>query len=132
MSGLAKFLVKRIGAMVLILLVLTAVIFLLQKLSHADPVHSYLGANASKAAIAKESAILGYNKPVIDQYFHYVQGLFHGNLERSLRTRRPVATDLGEYLPATLELTLAALGLALVLGAGLGLASAGRFRGASV
>ncbi|HEY3844286.1 MAG TPA: ABC transporter permease [Acidimicrobiales bacterium] len=132
MSGLPKFLLKRIGAMVLILLVLTAVIFLLQKLSHTDPVHAYLGANASKTAIAKESAILGYNKPVIDQYFHYVTGLFHGNLENSLRTRRPVATDLGEYLPATLELTLAALGLALVLGAGLGLASAGRWHGASV
>ena len=63
------------------------------------PVHAYLGANASKAAIAKESAILGYNKPVIDQYFHYVGGLFHGNLGRSLRTRRSVATDIHTYLP---------------------------------
>jgi peptide/nickel transport system permease protein len=132
MTDLPKFLIKRLGAMVLILLILTAIIFSLQKLSHTNPVHAYLGANASKAAIAKESAILGYNKPVIDQYFHYVDGLFHGNLERSLRTRRPVATDLGAYLPATLELTIGALGLALVLGAALGLASAGRFRGAGV
>jgi peptide/nickel transport system permease protein len=132
MSDLPKFLIKRLGAMVVILLVLTAIIFSLQKLSHTNPVHAYLGANASKAAIAKESAILGYNKPVIDQYFHYVDGLFHGNLEHSLRTRRPVATDLGEYLPATLELTLGALAIALFLGAALGLASAGRFRGAGV
>jgi peptide/nickel transport system permease protein len=132
MTGLPKFLLKRLGAMIVIILVLTAIVFALQKLSHTNPVHAYLGANASQAAIAKESAILGYNKPVIDQYFHYVNGLLHGNLGNSLRTRRPVATDLGEYLPATLELTLTALGLALVLGATLGLASAGRWRGASI
>ena len=91
MSDLPLFLVKRLGAMIAIILVLTAIIFSLQKLSHADPVHSYLGANASKAAIAKESAILGYNKPVINQYFHYVAGLFHGDLQESLRTRRAVS-----------------------------------------
>ncbi len=56
----------------------------------------------------------------------------HGNLEHSLRTRRPVSTDIATYLPATLELTIAALGMAIVLGATLGLASAGRWRGASI
>jgi peptide/nickel transport system permease protein len=132
MSGLPKFLIKRIGAMLVILLVLSAVIFSLQKLSHINPVHAYLGANASQQAVAKESAILGYNKPVLDQYFRYVDDVLHGNLQNSLRTRRPVATDLAEYLPATLELTLAALGIALFLGAALGLASAGRWRGASI
>jgi peptide/nickel transport system permease protein len=132
MNGLLKFFVQRIGAMILILLALTAIIFGLQRISHTNPVHAYLGANASKAAIAKESAILGYNKPVIDQYFHYVGGLFHGDLGRSLRTRRPVSTDIGAYLPATLELTLAALALALVFGAALGLASVGRWRGAAI
>jgi peptide/nickel transport system permease protein len=132
MSGLPKFVFKRLGAMVLIILVLTAIIFFLQRLSGTNPVHAYLGANASKAAVAKESAILGYNKPVLDQYFHYVEGHFHGNLQNSLRTRRPVSTDLATYLPATIELSIAALALAIVLGAALGLASAGRWRGASV
>ena len=49
-----------------------------------------------------------------------------------MRTRRSVSTDLATYLPATLELTIAALGIAIVLGAILGLASAGRWRGASI
>ena len=98
MSNFVIFLVKRIAAMIVILLVLTAIIFGLQRLSHTNPVHAYLGANASKAAIAKESAILGYNKPVIDQYFHYVGGLFHGNLGRSLRTRRS-GGDRHPHLP---------------------------------
>ena len=132
MSGLPKFLLQRVAAMIVILLVLTAVIFALQKLSHTNPVHAYLGANASKQAIAKESAILGYNKPIPDQYGHYIEGLFHGNLGRSLRTRRLVSTDIRTYLPATIELTVAALVVALVLGAALGVASVGRWRGAAI
>lgn len=121
---------KRLAAAVAILLVLSAAVFLLQKLSHTDPVHAYLGANASKAAIAHERHVLGYDRPLVDQYVHYIGGLFTGSLGYSLRTRRPVGTDLAAYLPATLELSLFGLFLAVVLGALLGLASAGRWRGA--
>ena len=124
-TGLLRFILKRLAAMVVIILLLTAIIFFLQRLSGINPVHAYLGANASRAAVAKESAILGYDKPILDQYFHYVAGLVHGNLEHSLRTRRPVATDLATYLPATVELTIAALGIAIVLGAALGLGVGG-------
>ncbi len=120
---------KRLVSMVVILVILTAVVFLLQKLSHTDPVHAYLGANASKSAIARESRILGYNRPLIDQYFHYISGLFHGSLQVSLRTRRPVATDIVNYLPATVELTVAGLLLAVGLGALLGVTGAGEWRG---
>lgn len=124
-----KVVAKRLGAMVAILLVLSASIFILQKLSRTDPVHAYLGANASKQAIAQERHILGYDRPLINQYFHYIKGLVTGDLGQSLRTRRPVATDIGSYLPATIELTLFGLFLAVVLGGLLGLASAGRWRG---
>ena len=124
-----KVIAKRLGAMVAILLVLSASIFILQKLSRTDPVHAYLGANASKQAIAQERHILGYDRPLINQYFHYIKGLVTGDLGQSLRTRRPVATDIGSYLPATIELTLFGLFLAVLLGGLLGLASAGRWRG---
>jgi len=126
-----RFAVKRLISMVLILLALTAIVFLLQKLSHVDPAHSYLGANASASAIKHETHVLGYDKPLISQYVHYVSGLLQGNLEVSLRTRHPVATDIGVFLPATIELALTALVLAVVLGAVFGLVSAARFRGAA-
>jgi peptide/nickel transport system permease protein len=129
---MTKVIAKRVGAMLVILLVLSASIFILQKLSKTDPVHAYLGANASKEAIAQESHILGYDRPLVDQYFHYIHGLLTGNLGQSLRTRRPVSTDLGAYLPATVELTMFGLFLAVLLGGLLGLASAGRWRGAGV
>ena len=125
------FVAKRLLAMVLILLALTAVVFLLQQLSHTDPAHAYLGANASQQAIAHERHVLGYDRPLFDQYLHYVGRAAQGNLEVSLRTRRPVATDIGTFLPATAELAVAGLALALLLGALLGLGSTGRWRGAS-
>lgn len=127
-----KVIAKRLAAMVGILLILSASIFILQKLSKTDPVHAYLGANASPQAIARESHILGYDRPLIDQYLHYVKGLLTGNLGESLRTRRPVATDLRAYLPATIELTVFGLLLAVLLGSLLGVASAGRWRGSGV
>jgi peptide/nickel transport system permease protein len=126
-----SFVAKRLLSMVLILLALTAVVFLLQQVSHTDPAHAYLGANASQQAIAQERHVLGYDQPLIDQYLHYVGRAVQGNLEVSLRTRRPVATDIGTFLPATAELAVAGLALALVLGALLGLGSTGRWRGAS-
>ncbi|MGD0881074.1 MAG: ABC transporter permease [Acidimicrobiales bacterium] len=124
------FAAKRLGSMVLILLALTAIVFLLQKLSNVNPAHAYLGANASQAAIDHETRVLGYDRPLIDQYVHYVSGVLHGNLGVSLRTRHPVSTDIATYLPATLELALTALVLAVLLGAFFGLVSAARFRGA--
>ena len=123
---------KRLAAMVGVLLFLAAVVFTLQQLTPSDPVHAMLGANASKAAIAAQRHKLGYDRPLASQYFHYVGGLAHGNFQMSLRTRRPVATDLGHYLPATLELALFGLVLAVVLGALLGIVTAARFRGAGL
>jgi peptide/nickel transport system permease protein len=125
----ASFVAKRILSMILILLVLAAIVFGLQQLTPTDPVHAMLGANASKEQIAFENHKLGYDKPLPQQYLHYVGGLLHGDMQESLRTRRPVTTDLGAYLPATLELTLFAVFLAGVLGTLLGLATAARSRG---
>jgi peptide/nickel transport system permease protein len=129
---MTQFVLKRLAAMVAVLLVLAATVFVLQRLTPTDPVHAMLGANASKAMIAAEKHKLGYDKPVVTQYIDYIGGLVHGDLQMSLRTRRPVATDLGHYLPATLELTLFALVIAVLLGGLMGIATAARFRGSGV
>jgi ABC-type dipeptide/oligopeptide/nickel transport system permease component len=118
---MTQLIAKRLVAMGAVLLALTAIVFLLQKLSPINPVHSYLGANASAGAIKVESKLLGYNRPIADQYLRYVGNLLRGNLGESLRTRRQVTTDLGAYLPATLELASFGLLLSVMLGAMLGL-----------
>jgi len=120
---------KRIGAAVVIVLALTAVMFLLQKISPVDPVHAMLGASASPSAIIAERHRLGLDRPFLAQYFSYLNGLLHGNLGMSYRTRRPVSTDLGSFLPATAELSVYALIFAIVLAAILALATTLRWPG---
>jgi peptide/nickel transport system permease protein len=129
---MSRLIAKRLAAMVAVLLFLAAIVFTLQRLTPTDPVHSFLGANASKAAIKAESHKLGYDRPLVQQYLHFVGGMLHGDFQMSLRTRRPVATDLRHYLPATIELALFALLLAAVLGTALGVVTAGRFRGSGI
>lgn len=123
---------KRLLAMVGVLLFLAAVVFVLQHNTPVDPVHSFLGANASEAAVKAERHKLGYDRPLLVQYVSYVTGMLRGNLGMSLRTRRPVSTDLRDYLPATLELAAFGLLLAAVLGGILGVVTAARFRGAGI
>jgi peptide/nickel transport system permease protein len=112
---MSLFIIKRLGAMAVILVVLAAVIFFLQQVSPLDPVHAQLGAEASPAAVAARRHQLGLDQPILVQFWNYIIGLFHGNLGTSYRTRRPVSTDLSIYLPATVELTIFGLIFALIL-----------------
>ena len=125
-------LAKRFGSMIVIVFALAAVVFYLQHISPLDPVHAMLGGQASASAIAQEKHKLGLDRPVLTQFWHYITGLLHGNLGTSYRTRRPVSTDLGTYLPATVELALAGLVIALVLGTILAFGTTLKWRGASV
>lgn len=129
-GGIVRLVVRRLAAMVGILIVLAAIVFTLQRFTPADPVHAYLGANASKAQLAAARHQFGYDRPLVVQFAKYVEGIFQGNLQTSLRTRRPVTTDLGVYLPATLELALYGMAMAAIIGVCLGVATAVKLRGA--
>ena len=90
---------RRLGAMALVLVLLTAAVFLLQHNTPTDPVHAFLGANASPAAIAAATHALGYDRPILVQYASYLAGLIHGDFGTSLHTRNSVATDLASTCP---------------------------------
>jgi peptide/nickel transport system permease protein len=124
--------VRRLAAALVIILVLTAGMFILQKVSPVDPVHAMLGAQASAGQILAERRRLGLDRPVLAQYLSYLGGLLRGNLGMSYRTRRPVSTDLGSFVPATAELSLFALLFALILAALLAIGAAMRWPGAAV
>jgi peptide/nickel transport system permease protein len=106
--------------------------FGLAKLSPTDPVHAMLGPSASASAILAEKHRLGLDRPVLAQFGSYLSGALHGDLGMSYRTRRPVSTDLASFIPATAELSLFGLALALVLAALLAVGSTLRWRGAAV
>jgi peptide/nickel transport system permease protein len=121
---MAAFALKRTGAAVIVLLLLVLTVFALQRTSKADPVRAKLGAGASAEAIAREHERLGWDDPLPVQFVHYVGGVVTGDFGESVRTSRPVYDDLRAFLPASIELIVAILLVASVLGVGLGLFTA--------
>src|SRR4051794_5786462 len=109
------FVASRVGAMVAILIALTGVMFVLQHISPLDPVKAQLGAQASTEAVAARREALGLNDPILVQFWHYLTGAVTGDLGTSYRTRHSVVSDLGDFFPATLELALFGLVIALLL-----------------
>lgn len=125
-----KLIAKRLAAMVLILFVLAAVLFALKKLSPVDPVHAMLGGNASQQAVAEQRHRLGLDRPLTAQFWSYLGGVLHGDLGTSYRTRRPISSDLASFVPATAELALYGLAVALVLATVLAIGTTMRWPGA--
>jgi peptide/nickel transport system permease protein len=124
-----NFILSRLGATAVILVALTAVMFVLQHISPMDPVKAQLGANASGEAVAARRHALGLDQPMLNQFWHYLTAAVHGDLGTSFRTRHPVSSDLGSFFPATLELALYGIALALILAALLAFGTTLNWRG---
>src|ERR1700676_2627032 len=127
-----RFLLRRLGAAMVLIVVLSAIIFVLQAVSPGDPVKGYLGANASPAAVAAQREALGLNDPLPVRYVHFIVHLVHGDLGMSFRTHRPVIADLHEFLPATVELVNVSFIVALILGTLFAISGALRWRGGAL
>ncbi|MCU1451743.1 MAG: gsiC 2 [Acidimicrobiales bacterium] len=115
---------ERLLALGAILLALAAVVFLLESVIPADPVRAMVGASATRESVAAKRHQLGLDKPLPAQFTSFLGRAVRGDLSQSLHTRRAVRDDLAAFLPATLELALAAAFLAALLGAALGLLTA--------
>ncbi|REJ04229.1 ABC transporter permease [Microbacterium bovistercoris] len=115
-----KFLVRRLGTAVLVLLVITVVVFVLARVIPSDPAVVYAGPKAPPEELARIRERLGFDRPLPVQYFEYLTGLVTGDWGDSLSTKRPVLQELASRLPATLELLLAAMLFATVVGIVLG------------
>ena len=99
--------------------------FLLMRVLPGDPAVFFAsGPNAGQAEIDALREQMGLDKPVPQQLALYLRDVATGNLGRSMTTGQPVLTDLRSRLPASLELTFAALALALALALPLGIAAA--------
>ncbi len=110
------FLLRRLIGVFAVIIGVSVITFAISHLVPADPVAAALGDHATDAQIAAFRAEYGLDKPVLDQYLIYMSDLLHGNLGISIRSRRPVALDLRDFFPATLELSLAALLVSLLIG----------------
>lgn len=121
-----KNLVSRLLAMIPSLLGVIICIFLLTRILPGDPARTLAGDQATPEAVAQLRTEMGLDKPVYQQFWDYLVGLLHGDLGQAWHTGHPVASDLATRFPATIELALWALGIALLIGIPAGIVSATR------
>jgi len=128
---LLPYVLRRLVGTVPVLFGVTLVVFAMTWLTPGDPVVALLGESAqgitgqAREELRRE---LGLDRPWPVQYVEYVSGLARGDLGVSARSRRPVLREVLDRLPATAELALAGLAIAVVVGVSLGVAAALRKR----
>lgn len=108
------------------LLGIVAVAFFLLKLIPGDPAPMMLGPLATQESVARLRAEMGLDQPLAMQFLAYLGRLAQGDLGRSWQTTNTVLFDLGQRLPATLELVSLSLLMAIAIGVPLGLAAGRR------
>jgi ABC-type dipeptide/oligopeptide/nickel transport system permease component len=118
--------VRRLATAVPVLVLVSLIAFVIVRLLPGDPAVLMLGPGATQQQIDALRRQLGLGLPWPVQYAQYVIGLARGDLGTSLQTGRPVGDELAQRLPATIELSLAAILLAVPLGLASGALSAVR------
>ena len=123
-----RFFVDRLVRLVLVLVAITVASFLFMHAIPGDPVALRLGEHATPEEAAHLRAALGLDRPWWIQLALYLGAVAHGDLGRSVFDAQPVAQKLGQYFPATVELTLGAMLFAIVVGIPAGVLAAVRHR----
>jgi ABC-type dipeptide/oligopeptide/nickel transport system permease component len=116
--------VKRLATVIPTLIGVIIVTFLLTRVLPGDPAVYFAGPAATPQSIAEIRKSLGLDRPLPDQFLRYVNELAHGNFGNSLSTGRPVAAEISSRLPASAELTLMGLFLAIAIAVPLGIFAA--------
>jgi len=122
-----RFVARRLLLLVPILLGLSILLFLWIRALPGSPAQSLLGERATPEAVAEIERVYGLDRPIHEQYLKYLQNLVSGDLGTSIASRRPVTEEIGRRFPATIELALAAMVFAIVLGVPLGFFAAKRY-----
>jgi peptide/nickel transport system permease protein len=107
-----------------VLLGMSLVVFFMIRAIPGNPAQVILGQKATKEAVAALTHKLGLDQPWYVQYIKYLGGLLQGDLGESIRTGAAISDEIWPYLAATLELSLAAMIIAVVIGVNAGIISA--------
>jgi peptide/nickel transport system permease protein len=121
---LRRYAFRRALTVIPVLVGVSALVFSFIHLIPGDPAVAMLGERATPEKVAEVRAHLGLDRPLWEQYARYVGRVVRGDLGVSVVRGDPVLADLLRRFPATVELATAALGLAIVLGVPIGVASA--------
>ncbi len=121
---LLRYILRRLLLMVVVMLGVSVIVFFVSRVIPADPVGMILGDRATTEQVEAMKQRLGLDKPVPQQFLEYLAGLLRGDFGTSIITNKPVMQDILTFFPATMELALVSILLAIVAGVSLGALSA--------
>jgi len=116
-SSLRNFLITRIILTIPMVLILVTMVFFIMRILPGDPIRSQLGpkVTAEQAAVLRER--LGLNRPILVQYFSFLRDMVTLNFGNALtQGERPILDELGERMPATIELSIPSILITAVVG----------------
>ncbi|HEY0201194.1 MAG TPA: glutathione ABC transporter permease GsiC [Burkholderiaceae bacterium] len=118
------YVVRRLLGLLPTLLIVAVLVFLFVHMLPGDPARLAAGPDAGPETVALVRQELGLDQPLPQQFAHFFVRLLQGDLGTSLRSQRPVATEIGERFMPTLLLTVTSMAWAVVFGMGIGIVSA--------
>jgi len=118
-----NYFIRRLLGLIPLLIGVSVAVFLILHAIPGDPARLAAGPDASEEDIRQISKNYGLDRPVYVQYWIYVDKVLHGDFGESFRTQRPVIEEIRRTLPATIELTTAAMLVAVLLGVPIGVYS---------
>lgn len=127
---MTHYILRRLLMLIPMLLGVSVAVFLVLHMIPGDPARMAAGPDASEEDIQQIRENYGLDQPLYVQYGIYLGKVLHGDLGTSFRTLAPVTEGIARTFPATLELTIAGMAIAVLLGIPLGIAAARRPRGA--
>ena len=119
-----RFIARRLALTIPVLVGVATLVFSLIHLIPGDPAQAMLGEAAAPADVEELRRTLGLDRPLLEQYGLFLRGVVKGDLGRSMRTREPVTDTIVARMPATFELALAAMLVAVAIAIPLGIAAA--------
>jgi peptide/nickel transport system permease protein len=121
---LISYVIRRVLSLVPTLLGVSIIVFLFLRMIPGDPALALAGEHASEANVERIREEFGLNKPLYEQYLLYMGKVLRGDLGTSVLSRRAIGDEVQARFPATLELSVCALAIALVVGLPAGIISA--------
>jgi len=121
---MASYLLKRLLGLLPTLLIVAVLVFLFVHMLPGDPARLAAGADADPQTVELVRKDLGLDKPLTRQFVDFFWRMLHADFGTSLRTKRPVSTEIAERFMPTLLLTLTSMVWAVIFGMAIGIASA--------
>lgn len=125
-SARLKYIAKRLMMAAGVVASVTVMTFFIARIVPSDPAAAWVGQHPTQEQIDRVTIELGLDRPLVIQFFDYAGDLIRGDLGTSVTTGRPIVNDIRIFLPATLELVMVSMVLAIFLGIPFGVLAGAR------